>query len=48
MPHLVININVPLQEPGDQPWDVQLTDAGDRLIYASQSLASAKKYLSTT
>jgi uncharacterized SAM-binding protein YcdF (DUF218 family) len=29
--------NVPQQEPGDQPWDVQLTDAGDRLLYAAQA-----------
>jgi uncharacterized SAM-binding protein YcdF (DUF218 family) len=28
---------VPLQEPGDRPWDVQLTDEGDRLIYASRA-----------
>jgi uncharacterized SAM-binding protein YcdF (DUF218 family) len=29
--------NVPLQEPGDQPWDVQLTDPGDRLLYAAEA-----------
>lgn len=27
--------NIPLQDPGNRPWEVQLTDPGDRLIHAA-------------